>query len=73
MISVPDTTVAVVALVAPNRTTESGVKFVPVMSTEVPPTMGPLFGLMPRHSVHPRRRRDRSPRRPRCHWVLWPP
>ena len=47
MISVPDTTVAVVALVAPNRTTESGVKFVPVMSTEVPPTMGPLFGLMP--------------------------
>jgi hypothetical protein len=46
LIEVGDTTVTPVAFVAPNFTTAPVVvKFVPVIVTDVPPLVGPEFGL----------------------------
>ena len=47
VICVPLLTVNEAALVAPNFTTVAPVKLVPVMVTEVPPSVVPLVGAMP--------------------------
>ena len=45
VICVVELTVKLVAAVLPNITAVAPVKFVPVMTTEVPPATGPVLGL----------------------------
>jgi len=44
---VPELTVKLVAATVPNFTAVAPVKLVPVMVTDVPPLVGPAFGLTP--------------------------
>jgi hypothetical protein len=46
VICVSEFTVKLVAFVDPNLTAVAPVKFAPVMVTDVPPEVGPVFGLM---------------------------
>ena len=47
VICVAESTVKLVANVPPNVTADALVKFVPVMTTDVPPAAGPDAGAMP--------------------------
>ena len=47
VIWVDELTATLVELVAPKLTTEAAVRLVPVMTTEVPPTRGPVTGDRP--------------------------
>jgi len=47
VISVPETTVTLLAAVAPKATVAPEMNPVPVIVTDVPPAVGPLFALTP--------------------------